>query len=85
MNIQANKLKYTRWTERLMTYMLLNDGGYKLLDGAQTRLIYYSYILLDTHTHTHIKLHTDGSSNDGLAKPVCNDLWSFFNIYKQYG
>ena len=41
-----------------MTYMPLNDGGYKLLDGAQTRLIYYSYILLDTHTHTHTKSYT---------------------------
>ena len=57
MNIQANKLKYTRSTERLMTYMLLNDGGYKLFDGAQTRLIYYSYILLDTHTHTQKVTH----------------------------
>ena len=54
-----------------MTYMPLNDGGYKLLDGAQTRLFIYSI----GHTHTQKKKsHTDDSSNDGLVKPVCNDL-----------
>ena len=41
-----------------MTYMPLNDGGYKLLDGAQTRLIYYLYILFDTHKQNRYTLMT---------------------------